>query len=228
METTPPTRLAVGMFENNAAGASVDGRYWPPTTAGDNSVNREFAFIFNKPYSTTSDPALAVNMSGNTSTPLMWVMTCARRNAGSWGAGNEFLITAAHMNTRVDTFAFTAPLVTVSEEVAKNDVEKINVFPNPYFGFNLSETSKYERYITFSHLPKNATIRVFTLAGVLVRTLIKPSDATQQFLRWNLCNESGIPVAAGMFIAYIDMPDLGKTKILKFAVIPESQILDKL
>jgi hypothetical protein len=58
--------------------------------------------------------------------------------------------------------------------------------------------------------------------------LIKPADDTEQFLRWNLCNEAGIPVAAGMFIAYIDMPDLGKTKILKFAVIPESQILDKL
>ncbi|HLP15565.1 MAG TPA: hypothetical protein VK470_04870 [Bacteroidota bacterium] len=228
METDPPTRLAVGMFENNAKNATVDGRYWPPTTDGDNSVNREFAFIFKAPYSTTPDPKLAVNLSNNATTPLMWVMTCARRNANSWQAGNEFLITASHVNTVADKFTFTAPKITASADAAKVDVEKINVFPNPYFGFNLAETSKYERFVTFSHLPKNATIRIFTLAGVLIRTLVKPADDTQQFMRWNLSNEAGVPVVAGMFIAYIEMPDLGKTKILKFAVIPESQILDKL
>jgi hypothetical protein len=60
---------------------------------------------------------------------------------------------------------------------------------------------------------------------VLVRTLMK--DVDDQFLQWDLKNESGFPVAAGMYIVYIDLPDLGTTKILKLGVIPEQQYIDR-
>ncbi len=40
-------------------------------------------------------------------------------------------------------------------------------------------------------------------------------------------NSAGLPVASGLYIAYIDLPDLGKTKILKIAIIQEQQILDR-
>ena len=235
METTPPTRLAIAILENNVAAGLVDGKWWPPLVGVNNYAStgaREWFFILSTPYGAgangTDNPAYHTNLASDDALPLMWVSLVDRRAAVPWAAGDEWIIYANHINTPADTFTFVAPKVTASDDVAKVDVEKVNVFPNPYFGFNLAETSKYERYVTFSHLPKNATIRIFTLSGVLVRTLIKPTDETQQFLRWNLNNESGLPVAAGMFIAYIDMPDLGKTKILKFAVIPESQILDKL
>ncbi len=121
------------------------------------------------------------------------------------------------------TFKTTAP--DSSASLAKADVEKINVFPNPYYGVNSQEINKYNRFVTFSHLPANATIRIFNLAGVLVRTVDHNSNS--QFEKWDLNNESGLPVASGMYIAYIDMPDLGKTKILKFAIIQEQQILDR-
>jgi hypothetical protein len=234
-ETTPPTRLAIAILENNVAAGLVDGKWWPPLAGVSNDATtgaREWFFIMSAPYGAgaggTDNPAFHTNLSSDANLPLMWVSLADRRTAAPWAAGDEFLFIANHINTLADKFTFTAPKVTTSADLAKVDVAKINVFPNPYFGLNLSETSKYERYVTFSHLPKNATIRIFTLAGILVRTLVKPSDDTQQFLRWNLSNESGLPVVAGMFIAYVDMPDLGKTKILKFAIIPESQILDKL
>jgi hypothetical protein len=98
------------------------------------------------------------------------------------------------------------------------------VFPNPYFGFNPLETNKYARFVTFNHLPPSATIRIFTLSGTMVRTIIK-SDPSQ-FIQWDLNNEKGFPVAAGMYIVYIDMHDLG-TKTLKLGVIPEQQYLDR-
>jgi hypothetical protein len=224
METTPPTRLAVGMFENNAAGASVDGRYWPPTTTGNNQTNREFAFIFAKPYSETVDPTLAVNISNNATTPLMWVITCARRTANPWPAGNQFLIEANHVATRADVFSFvpTAPVTTLAN--SKVDIQKINVFPNPYFGFNSKEPNKYTRFVTFNHLPPTATLNIINLAGVRVRTLLK-NDPTQ-FMTWDLLNSSGLPVAAGVYIVYVDMGPIG-TKILKLSIIPEAQQLDK-
>jgi len=104
-------------------------------------------------------------------------------------------------------------------------VNKINVFPNPYYGVNSEELNKYNRFVTINHLPQRATIRVFNLAGVLVQTITK--DDPSQFTRWNLNNQSNLPVASGLYIAYIDMPDLGATKILKIAIIQEQQILDR-
>ena len=124
-----------------------------------------------------------------------------------------------------DTFTFTTDGVEYSETQAKNDVEKINVFPNPYYGVNPNEINKYQRYVTFNHLPPKATIRVFNIAGQLVRTVEK--DDNTQFARWTLTNENELPVASGIYIVYIDMPDLGETKVLKVAVIQETQILDR-
>jgi hypothetical protein len=46
-------------------------------------------------------------------------------------------------------------------------------------------------------------------------------------IQWDLNNTNGFPVAAGIYIAYIDMPDLGVTKTLKLGVIPEQQYLDR-
>ena len=87
------------------------------------------------------------------------------------------------------------------------------------------EVNKYQRFVTFTHLPKSAVIRIFNLSGVLVRTMRK--DDRTQFFQWDLRNENGFPVPAGMYIAHIDMPTLGKTKTLKLGVIPEQQFLDK-
>ena len=124
----------------------------------------------------------------------------------------------------VDSFTFTTEGVSYSADAAKADVKNINVFPNPYYGFNIVETNRFARFVTFSHLPEVATIRVFTIAGVLVRTIEK--DDPDQFTTWNLQNENSLPVASGIYLVYIDMPDLGETKILKAAIIMEKQFLD--
>ncbi len=228
MDVTPPMRLAVGCFENNATGASVDGRYWPPLTTGDNTVNREFCFIWSKPYSTTPDPTLQIDIYANTSTPMMWIMTCNRRNdppylSGDAANGDQFEIVANHPNVAADVFTFTSVAGAVSSSQALSDVAKINVFPNPYLGFNKLEPSNYVRFVTFTHLPQKATIRIYNLAGILVRTIVKNDKG--QLTTWDLQNESGFPVASGMYVAYIDLPDIGTTKTLKLGIIQEQEFL---
>ncbi|MCU7497426.1 MAG: T9SS type A sorting domain-containing protein [Ignavibacteria bacterium] len=109
--------------------------------------------------------------------------------------------------------------------LAKQDVQSINVFPNPYYGVNPQELNKYQRFVTFSHLPKDATIRIYNIAGTLIKTITR-AGAASQFERWDLANESGLPVASGIYLVYIEMPGLG-SKILKVAVIQEQQILDR-
>jgi len=71
-------------------------------------------------------------------------------------------------------------------------------------------------------------VRIFNLAGQLVRVLDKDDNA--QFLRWDLTNADNFPVASGMYIAYLEltMPADGSTmtKVLKLAIIQEQEILD--
>ncbi len=138
--------------------------------------------------------------------------------------GTVFHIATTKPNTPADKFVVEAPANTNDPNLAKADVEKINVFPNPYYGFHSRENSRDEHYVTFNHLPEEATIRIFDLSGVMVK-MIKHDATKGQFDTWDLQNESGYPVASGIYIVHIDMPKLGKTKILKLAVVQEQQIL---
>jgi hypothetical protein len=125
-----------------------------------------------------------------------------------------------------DVFTFsTEAFVQDNQSLAKDAVEKINVFPNPYYAFNSDEQSRFDRFVTFTHLPRKATIRIFNLAGVQVRKIEK--NSTSQLQQWDLHNEANLPVASGMYIVYVDMPDLGKQKVLKLMIIQPQQVLER-
>ncbi|MCL4549118.1 MAG: T9SS type A sorting domain-containing protein [Bacteroidetes bacterium] len=128
-----------------------------------------------------------------------------------------------HLTER-DVYQFKTFAPVYSQKLAQSDVESINVFPNPYYGANRMETNKYEKIVTFTHLPQRATIRIFNLAGQLVRTLEKNSP--DEFLRWDLLNELRYQAPSGLYIVYIELPDIGKTKILKLAIVQEQTVVD--
>lgn len=227
-----PKRLTVAFLENNSANGLVDGKYWPGDyNKYDNVASsgpREWLFIIDTPYSETINPAIASEIIGSDAR-VMYYITWARRGAVPFSPGNsgddEFQINGNKAITKTDVFTFTAPsVITNDADLAKSEIEKINVFPNPYYGSNPREINKYQRFVTFSHLPQRATLRVFNLAGQLVRVLQK--DSPSQFTTWDLVNDSSFPVASGLYIVHIDMPDLGTTKIVKLAIIQEQQILD--
>lgn len=174
--------------------------------------------------------SIIVNSDYNTTTPL----TGALRDTATWvlvfystnySVGDTVDVFYDNPFDFSDTWSFNTKGSSYSKELAQTQVDKINVFPNPYYGVNSEELNKYNRFVTFSHLPTKATIRIFNLAGVSVKTIEKVT--TGQFQRWDLANEAGLPVASGLYIVYIDLPELGKTKILKVAVIQEKQILDR-
>ncbi len=232
-----PRRLAVGFLENNAEDGLVDGRYWPGNFQNYDNIAgsgpREWLFIFDVDYSETVDPNLADNVLFN-DYPVMYWLTVNRRGPVPFSPGgsgeDQFLIISAKINTVDDVFEFQTPAVVRSDELAKQDLDKINVFPNPYYAKNPSETSRFDRFVTFTNMPESDefTVRIFSLGGSLVRKLTNADKITpdSQFLRWNLRNEAGLPVASGIYIAHVEVPRLGKTKVLKLFVVQGEEILE--
>jgi hypothetical protein len=127
--------------------------------------------------------------------------------------------------TPSDKYQYTIKLEkTEDEEAAQFD--KVTVYPNPLFAYNpaVSYTNGRpdEPYITFGNLPSEVEVKIFTLSGVLVRTLSKNDNSS--ILTWNLENENQLRVASGMYLAVVSNPKLGE-KVLKFAIIlPQKQI----
>ncbi len=227
MDANPPQRLAIGYLENNASLGSVNGFYWPPDfNARNNTAGtgpREWLYIFNVPYSETPDANLQRDILNN-DLPVMYWSAKARRGNVAFQEGDKIMFHPNRVNTPATVFTYSLPAAQTGLELEKASAEKVGVFPNPYYAFNAAETNRFFRFVTFNNLPRKATLRIFNLAGQLVRTLEK--DDASQFLRWDLNNRANFPVASGIYIVHIDMPEVGVTKVLKVAIIQEQEILD--
>ncbi len=223
----PESNRQINFFfvSRNADGAAPWGNDGSPVThyrmTGRDYIN---------PNMSDYDPNVTDATVSKASNNTTWVLFFKQAGDSKWNTGDVFYIKYANNIVPTgqaggDDYVFTTTAKAYNNGKALTDVEKINVFPNPYYAVNTEELNKYQKFVTFSHLPANATIRIFNLAGIMVKTITKTSGS--QFQRWDLKNESNLPVGSGIYIAYIDMPDVGTTKILKLAIIQEEQILDK-
>lgn len=206
----------INIMVRQREGATTDAQ---PQVWNYNNNKRMYCDIVGTPYKAEVIPTDSPDLENEG----LWTI-CSYYT--DYNVGDKILLKINNpVQPNADKFSFTAPKALFDLAEAQNDVEKINVFPNPYYGVNTQEINKYQRFVTFNHLPKKATIRIFNLASQQVAKLNK--DDASQFIRWDLKNQDAIPVGSGLYIAYIDMPEIGKTKILKFSIIQEQQILDR-
>ena len=149
-----------------------------------------------------------------------------------WSDGDQFIIEVENYPyTTLDKFEFqTNKGGGLSSEEEKQLFERVNVFPNPLYGFNVATgytaTASDEPFVTFSNLPEEVIIKIYSLSGTLIRTLNQnhKSSPTSPFLNWDLQNENGIRVASGLYLAIVSSPIYGD-KLLKFSIImPQKQI----
>jgi hypothetical protein len=125
---------------------------------------------------------------------------------------------------RHDVFEFTARKATVNEDLAKADLNKIKVVPNPYVAANsweppnLYTTGRGPRELHFTHLPMECTIKIFNVRGQLVRVLEHRSDIDDGTEVWDMRTKDQLDIAYGVYVYYVDAGKLGQI-IGKFAVI---------
>ena len=108
---------------------------------------------------------------------------------------------------------------TLAKEQFKSD---IRVVPNPYYGFSLYETNRFERVIKFINLPEKCTIRIFDLLGTLLRTIEKNDDAS--VYDWDIKTDFELPLASGVYIYHVESATLGSV-IGKMVIFAEMETL---
>ncbi len=162
----------------------------------------------------------------------MFIVGLVRQSSTFYTNGDVFEIRmGTYPYTAEDKFTFTTKAGgQPSGEEQKALFDKVNVFPNPLYGFNpatsYTNSPVDEPFVTFSNLPDEVTIKIFTLSGSLIRTLrtTDKSNPASPYLRWNLLNENGLRVASGLYLAIVSSPKYGE-KILKFSIImPQKQL----
>jgi len=138
--------------------------------------------------------------------------------------GDKFVIRTYKPFYEGDYFEFSTKASKLDNELANNNLGRIKVVPNPYIGTasweprNLFGTGRGQRKIDFIHLPARCTIRIFTVSGVLVKTLEHNNPAEDGAHSWDLLTEDGMEVAYGIYVYHVDAPGIGEY-IGKFAVI---------
>lgn len=206
-----------------------------PALPNNGDQRNNYIWIAATPYDATGktyDPTQGGTdwMSLSGTKPSLWAIGMQQRTAAfePYGAPLTLSLVPNLINTPQDVFTFASPGVQSGAEVEKSSAEEVGVFPNPYFAFNPAETSRFQRFVTFHSLTPKAIVRIFNLAGELVRVLKK--DDASQFMIWDLANYNRLPVGSGMYIAHVEMemPSDGTkvSKALKFAIIQEKEVLD--
>lgn len=127
--------------------------------------------------------------------------------------GDVLTIAGPGLVSEDDTFRFSSHKIVAAQ--ARNGLDNIRVVPNPYMGNASWEYSEGERQIQFVNLPEICTIRIYTLAGELLRTIDHDNGTGAE--NWNMLSESGRGIASGVYLYHIESQYGEHTD--KFAVI---------
>ncbi len=103
-------------------------------------------------------------------------------------------------------------------QVVKDELDRINVVPNPYYAISEYEESAVDNLIKITNLPEICTIRIYNMSGTLIRTFNK-GGFSPSYLDWDLKNEVGIPISSGVYIIHVNVPDVGEKVIKWFGVM---------
>ncbi|MGF1565905.1 MAG: T9SS type A sorting domain-containing protein, partial [Flavobacteriales bacterium] len=107
--------------------------------------------------------------------------------------------------------------------VVESLLDEINVVPNPYYAYSQYETSKLDNRVKITNLPEVCTVSIYNLTGTLIRQYQKADPTTS--LDWDLKNEVNVPIAGGVYLIHIEVPEVGE-KVLKWFGVMRPTDLD--
>jgi hypothetical protein len=143
-----------------------------------------------------------------------------------------------------DLYRFKMKTETLSNDLAKDQLSRIRVVPNPYIAaetwepFNTFSSGRGPREIHFINLPPQCTIRIFNVSGELIAKLEHDSgqnnaveitglerltDGVDSGLNngtaiWNLLSKDNLEISYGIYLYHVAAPNIGETTG-RFAII---------
>jgi hypothetical protein len=131
-----------------------------------------------------------------------------------------FSIDGKTVNDSMPYFSFStkgwAP--TISTEIGKKALDKVNIVPNPYYAYSSYEDpgNQMASTVRLVNLPARCDIRIYTMDGVLVRT-IRKDDPTSAYTEWDLKNDAKVPISSGTYLIHIKAHDFdGAERVIKW------------
>ncbi|MEL6822731.1 MAG: hypothetical protein AAFP70_13290, partial [Calditrichota bacterium] len=124
----------------------------------------------------------------------------------------------------LDIYEYTTKGESINNVAATASLDDIKVVPNPYRAASRFETrnpfsrGRGPRAIQFTRLPKECTIRIFTVSGELVDTIEHSSSGNSGIASWDLLTKDNLDISYGIYIYHINAPGVGE-KVGKFAII---------
>jgi len=183
---------------------------WAPTN--DGLGDREYLFVIRRPYSSTPKAEIAQDASIVSDVlPLMWVLGARMRAASDViDDGDAFEWVWANPATTNDVYVFnTQSLQQNNSALAASGLGRIRAVPNPYYAHSTYELNQFTRQLRFMNLPEKCKIRIYNLAGQLIRVLDK-TDASTSILTWDLLTANQLPIGSGVYIFHVDAPGVGE------------------
>ena len=99
----------------------------------------------------------------------------------------------------------------------KGALDQLNVVPNPYYSQSGYETTQLDNTVKFTNLPENCILTIYNSYGTLIRRYNKSSP--DNFLDWDVTNQVGVPIASGVYIIHIEVPNVGERIIKWFGTV---------
>ena len=229
-DTDANVQLNAAFLENAGppAAPNQDG-VWDPDDSGDGG--REIVWLLDKLYfgdgtpdsTYFKDPDLQDVLAGKLDARYA-VWPRATSTGAAPAAGDKLQFLTSIPSSPFDEFTFTTQAPNPFDaSLAKGELARVRAVPNPYFAHSAYELNRFNRVLKFTHLPARCTIRLFNLAGDLVRTIEKNDDTSQA--TWDLNTDHGLPIGSGVYIFHIDAPGVGTTTG-KVAVFMEKERLN--
>lgn len=109
---------------------------------------------------------------------------------------------------------------TITNQTIENDqrsladnMSNINIVPNPYFAYSQYESGPLDTKVKITNLPERCDLTIVNIRGKLIRKIKKDNPLT--YADWDLNNSFGIPIASGVYLIHVKIPNGGET-VIKF------------
>jgi len=201
---------------------------------GITKEKRKFAFIdyrrpsdyFIEPGRISANDQIILFEELEDTTLVTWKLAFAGNDTTAYQPiqADSFRVNTTKPFIKGDMFKFTSKGAQVDKQIAKAELEQIKVVPNPYIAAAIWEpknpfsTGRGERVIQFTHLPMECTIRIYTVAGDLVKTIEHNSPFNDGSEKWDMLTKDNLDISYGIYIYHVDAPGIGE-KVGKFTVI---------